>query len=124
MKSIIIIIVLSFIIKPIFPLVDYVVNYEYITKTLCVNKAKPQMNCNGKCHLVKELAKAAESDKPISSDKKQAAQEIEVLFFQSIQSFECGSCAFIPNQKTNDSYSDLYSFLNSRVFEHPPTFCC
>lgn len=124
MKSIIIIIILSFIIKPIFPLVDYVVNYEYITKTLCVNKAKPQMNCNGKCHLMNELAKAAEKDKPISSDKKQAAQEIEVLFFQSIQSFGCAFCAFIPNQKANDSYSNLYSFLNGRVFEHPPTFSC
>ncbi len=124
MKSIIVTIVLSFLIKPIFPLVDYVVNYEYITKTLCVNKAKPQMNCNGKCHLMKELAKAAESEKPISSDKKQATQELEILFFQSIQPFEYVSSAFTLYQKVSDNYSDLYSYLNCRVFEHPPTVSC
>ena len=28
--------------KPILPVVDYIVNYEYISKVLCVNKAKPK----------------------------------------------------------------------------------
>ena len=81
MKKAIVIIALALFLKPIFPVVEYVVNYDYITKTLCVNKAKPKMQCNGKCHLMKELAKAAESEKPISSDKKQLQEQtIEILF--------------------------------------------
>ncbi|MEN9488966.1 MAG: hypothetical protein RL494_1231 [Bacteroidota bacterium] len=67
--------------KPVLPVVEYVVNYEYISKVLCVNKDKPKLQCNGKCHLMKELAKASENEKPISSDKKFSVQENEVLFF-------------------------------------------
>ena len=122
MKKAIFIIALALFLKPIFPVVEYVVNYDYITKTLCVNKAKPKMQCNGKCHLMKELAKAAESEKPISSDKKQLVQESEVLFLETIPSFVCVDFFTIKTQKVNTNYSNLYSFLNSCVVEHPPTF--
>ncbi len=57
-------------VKPVFPVIDYVVNYDYIAKVLCENKAKPELKCNGKCQLMKELAKAAEEEKPISPTKK------------------------------------------------------
>jgi hypothetical protein len=72
--------------------------------------------------LMKELAKAAESEKPISSDKKQLVQESEVLFLETIPSFVCADFFTNPNQKTNANYSNLYSFLNSCVVEQPPTF--
>ena len=74
--------------KPIFPVLDYIINYDYIANELCENKAKPELKCNGKCHLVNELAKASEDDKPIHSDKKNNSKhEIEVLFFQEIKTF-------------------------------------
>jgi hypothetical protein len=120
-KNFVIVIALVFFLKPIFPVIEYVVNYDYITKTLCVNKAKPQMQCNGKCHLMKELAKATESEKPISSDKKQLVQESEVLFLETIPSFVWADFFTNPTQKINANYSNLYSFLNSCVVEHPPT---
>ena len=44
--------------KPIFPVLDYIINYDYIANELCENKAKPELKCNGKCHLVNELAQA------------------------------------------------------------------
>ncbi len=47
-------------VKPVLPVVEYMVNYDYISKVLCENKAKPKLKCNGKCHLMKELAKASE----------------------------------------------------------------
>ena len=33
---------------------DFLLNEDYITKVLCVNKDKPAMKCNGKCHLSKQ----------------------------------------------------------------------
>lgn len=30
-------------------------NKEYIIKKYCVNKSKPKLKCNGKCHLSKQL---------------------------------------------------------------------
>lgn len=40
-----------------FAFIDYEMNYEFISQVLCVNKDKPELQCNGKCHLVKEMAK-------------------------------------------------------------------
>ncbi len=38
-------------------MIDYIVNYNYIRTELCENKDKPEMHCNGKCHLKKQLKK-------------------------------------------------------------------
>lgn len=35
-------------ITPILPFLDCFVNYEYISKVLCINKDKPTSTCNGK----------------------------------------------------------------------------
>ena len=107
--------------KPIFPVVEYVVNYDYISKVLCVNKDKPKMNCNGKCYLMKELAKEAENEKPLSSDKRTASQEFEVLFFQEVKSYQITPIYFKSDVKTNTRYSNLYFYLNSHSVFHPPT---
>ena len=85
MKKILIIVILSIFLKPILPVIDYIVNYDYISNVLCENKAKPELKCNGKCHLIKELAKASNDDKPINSDKKNnLTQEVELLFCNEI----------------------------------------
>ncbi|MBA4320815.1 MAG: hypothetical protein C0412_20695 [Flavobacterium sp.] len=108
--------------KPALPVIDYVVNYEYISTVLCVNKAKPKLQCNGKCHLMKELAKSSESETPISSDKKTASQQFEVLFLEEIKPFKIAAICFLETQKTNSDYSNLYFRLNSVSVFHPPTF--
>lgn len=109
-------------IKPIFPVVEYMVNYDYISKVLCENKAKPKMKCNGKCHLMKELAKASDTETPKSSDKKGAVQLTEVLFFEEIESFKINTDFSSDIKKANTSYSDLYFYLNSDATFRPPIF--
>jgi len=37
--------------------VDYQLNKARITALYCVNKARPTLHCNGKCHLAKQLRK-------------------------------------------------------------------
>ena len=107
--------------KPVLPLVEYVANYDYISKVLCVNKAQPAMHCNGKCHLMKELAKASENEKPIS-DKKLVVHESETLFFQEIR--ECFTAVWFTDAQPGNSnhYHNLYAYLNSTSAFHPPTF--
>ena len=41
---------------------DYQLRKERITELFCVNKDKPALRCNGKCHLAKKLRKASGSD--------------------------------------------------------------
>lgn len=33
-------------------------NREYVATVLCINKAKPEMHCNGQCYLKKEIQKS------------------------------------------------------------------
>ena len=80
------------------------------------------MHCNGKCHLMKELAKASEQEKPISSDKKTTVQEKEVLFFQEIKSVDFKQTCIQNRTIIRDNYSNLYFHLNSCGAFHPPTF--
>jgi hypothetical protein len=122
MNKIVVLIVLALFLKPIFPVIEYIVNYDYISKVLCENKDKPQLKCNGKCHLMKELAKAAENEKPISSDKKSnSKQEVEVLFFQDIQSLVLEKIYFQNKTSIHNNYSNLYFHLNGCSVFHPPT---
>ena len=108
--------------KPLFPVIEYAVNYNYISKVLCVNKDKPMLHCNGKCHLMKELAKASENEKPINSDKKNNfKQEVEVLFYQDIKSLIVEQVYFQNKITVSDYYSNLYYHTNSFSVFHPPT---
>jgi hypothetical protein len=38
-----------------FVILDFYLNQDYIARNLCENRDKPQMHCNGKCHLAKKL---------------------------------------------------------------------
>ena len=70
MKQLLVILTLLMFLKPILPVFEYLVNYDYIVNELCENKLKPELKCNGKCHLTKELAKASEGNLKNSSDKR------------------------------------------------------
>ncbi len=41
-----------------------------ISKTLCENRNKPKMHCNGKCYLAKQLNKEEKKDKGIQKVNK------------------------------------------------------
>ena len=58
--------------------VNYALNRTEITEEFCVNKSKPLQQCNGKCHLAKELKKAGQADKKLPTPVK---EKFEVLQF-------------------------------------------
>ena len=123
MKNTIILIAFLFLLKPIFPVLEYAVNYEYISKVLCENKDKPVLKCNGKCHLMKELAKASESEKPISSDKKDnSKQEVEWLFCQELLDYNVKTLFVLNTLNLNDYYQNLYRSHDGDSLFHPPIF--
>jgi len=59
--------------KPITPVIKYYIDYDYIVAELCENKAKPVLQCNGKCHLAKELKKVNDG-----VDQKQTAPPLNM----------------------------------------------
>ena len=57
---------------------EYQVNKDYITEAFCVNKNNVKLQCNGKCHLTKELKAADNHEKKHHSPVK---EKMEVLYF-------------------------------------------
>ena len=120
MKNLVIIIALTIFLKPIFPVIEYVANYDYITKVLCVNIDKPALECNGKCHLKKELANEANDSKPITPNKRGSVAEIEILFCAIIPSYELQLEYKNAFPQTNTYYSNHYVPADLSLTFHPP----
>ena len=56
---------------------SFKLNQTYIAATLCVNKNKPEVRCEGKCYLTKKLKQADEKEK--SPDQVQKKYQYEAL---------------------------------------------
>lgn len=81
------------------PVINYVVNYDFYKNVLCENKAKPELQCNGKCHLAKEIniskEQSTDSKLPIPSIdfSKRSISTIEQI---TVYNF-CALCSKNPN---------------------------
>ncbi len=63
---------------------DFVLNQDFIAKTLCIQK-EDQQGCNGKCHLKTELSKnetGTDGKAPIQNTVKR--QTLDVFFISEI----------------------------------------
>lgn len=95
---------------------NYWLNQEFIAENLCENRDKPQLECNGMCHLKEELSK---DDERKQQDNKQQVEVILFLCQQQPQEiskqifFAEDQChyAFVVQQKPKGYHSDLF---------HPP----
>jgi len=45
-------------------------NRKYIATTLCENRDKPEMHCNGQCYLMKKLKQAAQKEQSQSKENQ------------------------------------------------------
>jgi len=70
---------------------------------------------------MKEMAKAAEEEKPLQDNKKNLHHEFETLFIEKLPSFEIvdSNCSVNPRISTN--YSNLYFLEKTTTVFHPPT---
>ncbi|MDN3596660.1 hypothetical protein [Zunongwangia endophytica] len=106
-------------VKPVFPVVDYVLNYDYIAKELCENKERPELACNGKCYLMQALAEASEEE---SEQKKESSiKKVDIPLFYTEK------VVLINNNQETEAVAhnfrfqpQFYHFQNSQEFFHPP----
>src|SRR5690242_12326649 len=57
---------------------DFLANRGTISKTLCINRGKPQMHCNGRCYLARQIQKQQNENKEQGNNKK---EKFEAQFF-------------------------------------------
>lgn len=106
--------------KPVVPVLEYVVFYDYIRNELCVNKDKPELECNGKCHLKKEMANAAASEKN-DKNAKQFSVESTIVFFQNLPTSPHFATIFYTEKKSVSAYENtLYVHLMEFGIFRPP----
>lgn len=98
------------------PLIDYAINYNFISTQLCEKKDNPESLCNGKCYLKKEFSETEQN--------KSQPTEIKIL---SVDVFVVNENAdFIALKKLveinqNIPHRCTFSFQNhyKEIF-HPP----
>lgn len=63
-------------------LIDYTVNQDFIAKVLCINKNKPELQCNGKCHLANQIKQQEEKENQGTASESKT--KTEVIFIQNL----------------------------------------
>ncbi|MUH36131.1 hypothetical protein D9O36_09780 [Zobellia amurskyensis] len=108
-------------VKPLWPVAEYIANYDYIKNVLCENKDKPMLNCDGKCYLAKQLAKESEENGKNPFGEKQSKVEIQpVVFIQSLQYIDFGFNILNPLNRNYRIESNLISLLLISDISEPP----
>ncbi len=60
------------------PYLDYMLNKEYIVTELCVNKDKPEMECNGMCYLMTQVEETQSPAESPDCPAPPVAEELEL----------------------------------------------
>lgn len=108
----------------IFWQINFYLNQKEIAATECENKNRPELHCNGKCFLAKQLQKA-EAELDAKKEKQSGA-------FSTLKVIE--SNVFIPNQliqielpiEIKTIKASFFNYRNSYILEkgdrffHPP----
>lgn len=121
------VLLLSLVIRPLFiagHIAYYELNIDYITEKFCENKAKPQLQCNGKCHLAKELSVVAldvTADSGNEWNLISACKSFTPLFFKNHKPVSLGSqVSFSAHKKHFFYYNNNYCFNKEISLLRPP----
>lgn len=66
-------------VRPFAPYVEYAWNKKEIAATLCENRNRPEMHCNGHCYLMKRLRAAqSQSDAPAVPSAQKTIESLPI----------------------------------------------
>jgi hypothetical protein len=122
MKHMVILLVaLTMMVKPLWPIMEYVNNYDYISNVLCENKDKPQLQCNGKCYLAKLLEQEQnDQDKNPFGEQRSKAEVQHVVYFESMSQIDLGRQTTIATKNSTFYYQGMIVLLLTADITHPP----
>ena len=97
---------------------DFELRKEFIIKNLCENRFKPQLHCDGKCYLAKQLHKVAEDNAANEAQKqgeniKKVLEEVfddstsELTNYYTPRRTPSSICVVLPNFYLSDFRSVL-----------------
>jgi hypothetical protein len=97
---------------------SFKINQDFIAKVLCINKEKPELGCNGKCQLSKDLKKNNSEDKENKTNIPSTKNEQKI----NLYSKTCSRNGQFFNQARQQYYNIeiLHSYLMISEIFHPP----
>jgi len=98
-------------------LLNYEVNTAYIIENFCENTDKPELKCNGKCHLIKQIK--ADSEQKSETPASLTELTVFVLALEEIAYFEFRSIDSEPIASNSLYLEGNYSNHLQSIF-HPP----
>jgi hypothetical protein len=111
-------IIFTIAIRPVLPLINYAVNYEYIVKNLCEKRNIPQSTCKGKCYVEKELAK---TEKQSNNSQNLKISGLDVFLSQEILSFSDKNQFDIP---VKNQIRIILIFILQNISPNIPSSSC
>jgi len=113
--------VLTLLVRPLWPIAEYIVNYEYIVTHLCENRGKPQLQCDGKCYLAKMLAKEKGQEKENPFEGHRTHNELMEILFLNKDRLALNPYLFEIAKKTVFAHLQLlFSSSHYPRVDHPP----
>jgi hypothetical protein len=105
--------------------VNFRINQREITRMECENKNRPELHCNGKCYLAKQLQKAEEQ---LDEKKQTSSRCLKNLKWMETSLFACPEKMLVkielasPYQNEKDHFHQVnfYQFENDLGCFHPP----
>ena len=104
-------------VKPVIPYLEYMVRKDWIIEKFCINKEKPEIHCNGKCHLEKQLNKEADESDNQLPDQPRQEKKVRMEYLVAINDQE--TCLQAQNLLIR-WYKTGYSFQFSPSIFRPP----
>jgi len=101
---------------------DFVINQDFIAKTLCVQKEE-QKGCNGKCHLRKELSENnnnSNSETPIQESKRLV---LDAFFITTINQINTSNLEFQSRKHILVTSAPKTIKMYLEIDTPPPNFC-
>ena len=107
-----IMVLLSKTIYSVFWQVNFHLNQKEIVRMECENKNRPEMHCNGKCYLAKQLQKA---EAQLDDKKQESTRSLELLKWLKTAAF---SRPEFPEVNVKSSECELPSLANYTYLEN------
>ena len=102
----------------------YYVNQEYVAEELCENQDRPELDCNGQCYLMKQLALSEVNDDSKSDEQQVPVNpfklKVETPIFAPISFFDIASDIETNKKRDGFFYSDYFSLSHISDIFHPP----
>ncbi|MFG6686491.1 hypothetical protein ACGK9U_07920 [Mariniflexile sp. HNIBRBA6329] len=102
-------------------LVYFELNIDSIIEKYCVNKDKPEFQCNGKCHLATQLSETSnKNDEDSNKPLRVISESFLPVFIAASQEVKFNKFIDVVYKKDSFCYTNGYHFLHADKAYKPP----